>query len=576
MLNLKINSVLVYSELSDKYFFTEFGENLNIIYGKNTAGKSTLIQLVLYAFGINDNKLKLTEILSEEIFVRLDCTLRKDGISQNYVFVRQDETLIIQDNNEKTIKFNGIGSDQSAEHIKLKKFFNDLFDFNLMLESTSGISEAPMETIFLPYYVSQDVGWVYLRKSFSNLNFYKNFKEDFLDYYLGIENSEDRKEKREIETLIKSLQQQISFFNKIETDNEELEVSQIIEDSFSGKSNEFIDNFSGNKSKLLELENKQIKESNNLAFLNQRLSVVSKVNRNHKNQKPGTDSCPTCSQTLPKSIEDMYEYFQEENDTSKIQSELKEKIKKSQASINSINKKISSLKEELESETRIYNQYSVDNLTFESWINNKANIQLNNNITSQVGRLSLTLEEQKEKLSEFKTDSEILSERSKKSKIFKDYYKSNNAFLGLPELKESRFNDLYDISSFPFQGVQLHLAVLSYHFAFNRLLTDSSGIHRIPFILDSIFKEDIEQGTKNKILKFINSHHPKDTQTILSIADDKNVDSKIETYSSEFFNKEAKMICIGEGVREKSLLIDNDGEQKTLIENSFELLENEH
>src|SRR5690606_28722379 len=193
-----------------------------------------------------------------------------------------------------------------------------------------------------------------------------------------------------------SLQQQISFFNKIETDNEELEVSQIIEDSFSGKSNEFIDNFSGNKSKLLELENKQIKESNNLAFLNQRLSVVSKVNRNHKNQKPGTDSCPTCSQTLPKSIEDMYEYFQEENDTSKIQSELKEKIKKSQASINSINKKISSLKEELESETRIYNQYSVDNLTFESWINNKANIQLNNNITSQVGRLSLTLEEQKE------------------------------------------------------------------------------------------------------------------------------------------------------------------------------------
>ena len=54
-----------------------------------------------------------------------------------------------------------------------------------------------METMFLPYYVSQDVGWVYLRKSFSNLNFYKNFKEDFLDYYLGIENVIDREEKKE-------------------------------------------------------------------------------------------------------------------------------------------------------------------------------------------------------------------------------------------------------------------------------------------------------------------------------------------------------------------------------------------
>ena len=118
---LDIKEILVYSELNDKVFYTKFGEKLNVIYGKNTAGKSTLIQLILYSFGINDTKIKLSEILAEEIFVRLNCVITKNKEKLNYTFIRQDETLLIKDNNSKILRFNGIGSDQSAEHIKLKK-----------------------------------------------------------------------------------------------------------------------------------------------------------------------------------------------------------------------------------------------------------------------------------------------------------------------------------------------------------------------------------------------------------------------------------------------------------------------
>lgn len=272
---LNIEEILVYSESNDKFFYTSFGSKLNVIYGKNTGGKSTLIQLILYSFGINDNKIKLSEILTEEIFVRLNCVITKNNEKLNYTFIRQDETLIIKDNNSKIIRFNGIGSDQSAEHIKLKKYFNNLFDFNLLLESSSGISEAPMETMFLPYYISQDVGWVYLRKSFSNLTFYKNFKEDFLDYYLGIENVIDREEKRKIENELRNLQQQMKFFSDVEKENQELEVSQVINNSLSGKANELIISLSSNKNDLITLEKDYVNESNKLTFYNQRLSVVS-------------------------------------------------------------------------------------------------------------------------------------------------------------------------------------------------------------------------------------------------------------------------------------------------------------
>ncbi len=570
---LDINSILVYSEENNKFFQTEFKDKLNVIYGKNTAGKSTLIQLILFAFGINDNKIKLAEILAEQIFVRLDCTIKTELEEKKYVFIRQDETLLIKDENEKVLRFNGISSDNSAEHVKLKKYFNNLFNFNLLLESNSGISDAPIETIFLPYYVSQEVGWVYLRKSFSNLNFYKNFKEDFLDYYLGIENIIDRGEKRKIEKEINRLQQQIRFYTDVEKENQDLKLANVIDQTLEGKANELISNISEKKDNLLDLENSYVSDSNKLTFLNQRLSVVSKVKRNHKNQEPGKDNCPTCTQILPSKIEDVYSFFQEENDTINLQRELKDKVKKLQSRLNSLNKKIESHRADIKSSYLTFNKYSENGLTLERYLDSKANIQLFENLTKQIGQLTIDLESEKEKLKEYKTDEEILIERSKKSKIFKDKYFTYNASLGLPSLDEERFYQLYEISSFPFQGVQLHLAVLSYHFAFNYLLTKTSDIHRLPFILDSVFKEDIEQGNKNKILRFINENFPRDTQTILSIADDKNVDSKIEEYKNEIFKDNAHMICIGNGTEEKALLKDNDDSQKELIENSFEILE---
>ena len=573
-LKLHIDSVLIHSEENNKFFFTEFKDELNVIYGKNTSGKSTLIQLILFAFGINDNKIKLAEILSENIFVRIDCSIKRDGKTENFVFIRQDETLLIKDENKKVLRFNGISADQSAEHIKLKKYFNNLFGFNLQLESNSGITEAPIETIFLPYYVSQEVGWVYLRKSFKNLTYYKNFKEDFLDYYLGIENVFDREEKRRVEKEVNRLKQQIKFYTDVEKDNQDLKLASVIDETLEGKANILIADISDRKNSLLELEKLYVDNSNKLTFYNQRLSVVSKVNRNHKKQEPGKDSCPTCTQILPSHIEDVYSFFQEENDTLALKKDLNEKIKKMQSSLNSLNKKIEENRVEIGSTFKTFNKYSENDITLENYIESKANTQLFENLTKQIGQLTIDLNYEKEELKKYKTDDEINFERTKKSNIFKSKYFAYNSQLGLPSLEDERFYKLYEISSFPFQGVELHKAVLSYHFAFNHLLTHTSDIHRLPFILDSVFKEDIDGGNRIKILEFITENSPSDTQTILSIADDKNQDSRIEEYKRDIFKDKANLICIGNGEEEKALLKENDDSQKSLIEETFEIIEN--
>ena len=232
---LKYKSFFAYSESSNKYFFTSFSEGINLVYGRNTSGKSTLIQAILYTFGINDLKAQLTEINKEKPIFRLDCELIKNKTIVKLIVIRDSENLYIKINNEIVQKFYGISGNNSEEHSKLKDYWNNLFGFTLQLQQKEEIVNASIETIFLPYYVSQSTGWVYLRKSFTGLEFYKNFKNDYLDYYLGIENGIDRIEKQKLIKQKEGYSNQIKFYIDFEKNNDDLVLTQIVDENFINK-----------------------------------------------------------------------------------------------------------------------------------------------------------------------------------------------------------------------------------------------------------------------------------------------------------------------------------------------------
>lgn len=68
-ISVKYNRFFAYSTKEKKYSYTEFSEGVNIVHGKNTSGKSTFIQAILYTFGINDEKRKLEELLEDDVFI---------------------------------------------------------------------------------------------------------------------------------------------------------------------------------------------------------------------------------------------------------------------------------------------------------------------------------------------------------------------------------------------------------------------------------------------------------------------------------------------------------------------------
>ncbi|WP_114940542.1 ATP-binding protein [Mucilaginibacter endophyticus] len=555
---IEFKSLLAYSADKKKYFFTEFGKGVNIVYGRNTSGKSTLFQCLLYTLGINDGNAYIKDLLSENVFFRLDIEMTTGGSATPCIFIRENETLIVKVGDHLTRKFSGISGNSSFEHIKLKDYVSHLFNFNLKLESKNEYKSAPLEAMLLPFYIAQSVGWVYLRKSFNSLDFYRNFKEDYLDYYLEIENAIERDEKKRLENQLKEKEDQISFISSAEKQDQTLQVTKILDEKFIETSKAYVETYATTQRKVIDNENEFILKCNELAFLNERLSVLRKVKQHRTHQKPEIGNCPLCFQNLQPTLQANYKFFQEENDTEKELKKCKDEIKDVQAKINSLRKHIDEDKEEIANKYRILNSYSESQINYDQWLNNKANVQLINNITLKVGALTLEKNDIIEKLGRFKTDEQVEELRKEKNNLFKSVFTGYLKEMNVKSLDERRYTELYEISSFPSQGVELHKTVMAYHFAFNKIIAQSQSIHRFPFMLDAILKEDTDENTEKLIINFISKNRPTDTQIIFSIAELKNTTNSAANYNLNFFGGKANLILIGDGIKERSLLREND------------------
>jgi len=574
-MRLRYDSFLAYSEKNDKCFYTKFIDGVNIVYGKNTSGKSTLMQTILYTFGINNEKKKLEEVLAEEVFFRLDFTLFENNIQRHFILIRDNEKLLINEARQPFKVFNGISGDNAVEHIKLKKYMHELFSFSLYLEKNGDYKSAPIETIFLPYYISQDVGWVYLRKSFSSLDFYKNFKEDFIDYFMGLDTGIDRIEKQKLEKELKEINIEMDFYNSIEKTNEDFKIVKMVDETFMEESKKYIDKHKERQATLIQDEKQYILKCNELSYKKERLSILRKVTKNLETQNPQErGTCPICTQLLPLDTVSLYEYLQDVNDTQLEVEKIKQKEKKIQSDINSLEKKINNARVKIEEEYELLKQYEEEKITYDKWLKYKANIQLIENITIKLGKLSQKKSDKVKQLNEYKSNEDIEQERKKINNSFSKEFKKYLTFLNVKKLDNQRYTQLYNVSSFPYQGTELHKTVMAYHFAFNKIIEKRNFAHRLPFMLDAIFKEDIDIDNKKNIIDFIAEYKPIDTQVLMSVAesDEKEIEKSVEDYNQEYFKGKANLICIGDKKEERAFLSHNDGKYNDLIEETLDIL----
>lgn len=488
-------------------------------------------------------------MLSEKIIFRLDFIIKKDSI-ENVTIIRDDEFIYLKKEGRPVVKFSGISENTSSERKSLKKYLGELFGFDLCLESAGEYKPASLETMFLPYYIAQDVGWVMKLKSFRDLDFYKNFKFDFYDYYLGIKNDYDRDEKQRLETERKQYKSEIKFLQETENKNDDLQLSKLFDETFLIKSISYVDTYKSNKEKLIKAERDHLEACNKIAFLNERNNILNRIKRALIKQNPLVNNCPTCYQNLPNTIDKVYDFYQNLNDTKNQLAEISknsELIKDLKSTINSTQSKIDILKKLIQKDYDLLLKYNAENMTYNSWIDNKTNIKLSQNILLQIGKKNIELANVEKKLSAFKTDDQIAAERNKKDYLFKKIFEEYLDELQVKKFDEIKYFLLYKMPSFPNQGVELLMTLLAYNFAFNKLIFNTAHFHRFPFMMDAIFKEDIEDSNKVLILKFIQKYKPKDTQIIMSIADSDTNITSASVYNKNYLNNEANLILIDNG-----------------------------
>ena len=559
--------LFVSSESRNVCFSEEFSSDVNIISGRNTSGKSSLIQSLMFVFGVNDVRENLDEILSYQPTFRLDFTKKDEGTEETYTIVRDPRSIYVKEPNGKVVPFHGINADNSVEHVKLKSYISDLVGFSLILEQKGELKSAPLESMFLPYYISQSVGWVYLRESFSNLQYYKGFKDDYLDYYLGINNDFDRKEHQRLTKEKDRLSADINNLKRY-SKKAELQFSNLVDEEFGGQAEEYIENYVQKSNSLEEERNKHIRLCNEFSLLQNHHKILKRTKRNIKRQNYNDiDRCPACTQVLSYSLEGLYSHYQKYNDTVELESHIADQLIDKKSKIHSSKKKMTKISNEISEDYGVLLDKSVDGVTFDQWVANKANITLYKKMQTDIEASKSALAGVKQSLDSMVTEQETIYSRISKEKAFKAIFKEYASQLALKPLTDPRYLDLYKIHSFPRQGVELHKTVMAYHFALNALIAKSKSAQRLPFLLDAILKEDIDETNLKTILLFVSKNLPNDTQTFVSISEHvkdpipeedgeiKPIEKvRVQEVKNLYFPTNSKLFYIGDGKMERGFL----------------------
>lgn len=529
--------------------------------------------------GINDSKDNLNNINKADVFFRLDCELDDGAKVIKLVFVRSDETLVLQYGDSRPIRFDGINANHSYEYGRYKDIFSKIIAFDLVLQKQSELISAPLEAAILPYYISQSVGWVYIRESIGDYRFYRDFKFDYLDYYCGITSGRDRINKYKLDKEKKELVFELKQLDAYETNNEGLRISKTLDDRFKGEATNFLEEYQSLESDLASKEAEHTMLCNKIGMLRSRHKVLSQIISNIKNQIPRVDQCPTCEQILPGDLRDYYNNRQDINDAIKESERVKESIKLNVSKLNSAEKSISTLREKVEKAFRILRSLEVEQITFDSWMDHNANLRMLKNISTKKQECRKRLENLNAEIKGIGDDIDIALLRKKKEKDFFNIFKEKAALLDVKIPKEEKYENLYSINSFPYQGVELHQLLMAYNFSFYEMVMKNPNVHSLPFLLDAIFKEDIDIENRNKIFEFLSKETKSSGQVIFSVAEYKEIATPsvplfdIANINSKYFNNNAKLICIGDGKTKRAFLSESSSIDRILIDDTVKLLE---
>ena len=498
-MEMKIKKIKIIEFEKGKFGEYSFSEGVNIINGGNGSGKSSLIKSIMYCLGYEIKNWSTNFKVNGMIF-ELNITVN----GKEYSLKRFREYFILNNKIMKLLEYRE----------KILKCLN----IKLKLSLSKANSEViPYPTDILMYnYLDQDSSWdgKIFYNNHKNYSMYtKKELEKILSYYLGISNDfinelilKESDLKRKSDSLKQNIEK-LEYSQKILNYDEENKISLDIND-FEFEIKEL-------EKKLKNIYNEEniikykifdtTKKIQDIDLDIRELEVIYSELKG-KNKKMEKFICKTCNSKINQEMflkkydieKDMYSIFsiyelqikEKEKLVKKLEkcTQENENIKKELFKIENIlktKKENISLKEVIESKSKIEGIKKINEFL------NKFKKE-NNLIQVEIKELSKKIRKEKDKM-------KILTAEYKNK--FNTLLDEINLLFEKIDLEQMK-DKFLDFSKMPDTGAAKNLYYMSIYFVYWKLL-DESSIIKIPFILDTIIKDEMDISNKKNISKLI-------------------------------------------------------------------------
>lgn len=512
MKSIYFKSTHLLSLKQKKGFFFEFSPDVNLIYGENDTGKSSLIKSLYYTLGANvrlDKEWKNDDFISKVVI----CIEGRD-----YAFIRHDKRISIFDiNNDKQLI-------SSIHHLEIAKVVGDIFDFNLELvtKTTNIQSQAYPATLYLPFYIDQDNGWSKVLESFDSLAMYKDWQRNILHFHTGVKPKEYYQLQGDISSIDSELNKIRATLQALETAKQrfedsfgrvffdiDLEYYEVLLERFLIKSQKLHRKETAYRKKLISAlscrdeivfdieESKQQLAENDIDSL----SHISNLDNKYailKNQE-------ALLQVIPKLYEQKLKY---DRDIDVIQEQLKEAQKMS----SELNRMLQKTEGELTLQDIIRSQASKEvEYTFNEQISE---------LSKEIGELDIERERLLKDISEY-------TDRKRTIQINNEFKKHLRFAQNELGIKNPIVGDAtkYSLITKSETGSRAPRSVLSYHYALLKTIESRSSIPMLPVVIDSPKQQDPDEKITRKIFDLcVNGLSTKNQLIMCSVSFDREID----------------------------------------------------
>lgn len=522
MREMRLKKMIIIS-LKEKAAKTiDFHPKTTIITGANRAGKSSIIKSIYQTFGAKINE---TSNWNEvEAFTYIEFTVNKE----NY--------LILYSGNPRWFFIKSIDFPKKIHYFtsitnELAPFLCDLFDFKLEItDKNMKRGKALPAILFSPFYIDQDDGWTGTFKSFQGISWFKDWKIDLLDYYVGKKppeyfpiktkkiNLEVNYKKKETEYNIKK--DHLSEFIEEFSDN----IQDIdIEVDFEKEIAFFENNINNLNEERRVAKNRVFKIRNRVRVIEEQINIAKQLNKDLKldydfavnSTKLDHIECPTCGAEYKNELINRFTLINDHEKSLEILKTLvseKEELKSEESSLSS---SISSIDKKL-SEIRKFLNVTRKKISFKEYIEIKARDKVTEKYTNNISAFEEELKVDNEEIEDKKKDLKKLINK-KVSKSIMDNYKKylQSAFIELDvqNVKEKVYKLIN--ANIDFSGSNRSRAILAYYYTILKLVDENTNTSILPLLIDTPKQQDPDDENIAKIFKFISSNFSFIPQLIL-------------------------------------------------------------